>query len=189
MTSHTVNSLSDQIIACYGDSCDVMDAGQWVHLVNTVERRQYHSSMVITDGVMLLGGAGTKTTEVIPPTGEAQPGEFLIGHGDAHCTIALSTTLAIVTGGGGTLDIVTSYLLPGGSPRPLPSLQEGRYGHACSSYQREQEQVGAILLLLPYPPPPHTPFFSFLFPLLTFSPSHVSFYFFQESSSSSFPSI
>ena len=159
MAAHTVNSYSDQIIACYRDSCDVIKEGQWTHLVNTVEDRKYHSSMLITDGVMLLGGEFTKTTEVIPPTGEAQPGQFEIGHGESHCTIALSTTLAIVTGGSGTSALVTSYFLPRGSPRPLPSLQEGRFGHACSSYQREQEQVGAILLLLPYLPPPHTPFF------------------------------
>ena len=189
MDTHTVNSLSDQIIACFSDSCYVMDEGQWVHPVNTVENREGHSSMVISDGVMLLGGDGTYNTEVIPPAGEAQPGQFSIMHGRSHCTIALSTTLGIVTGGWDTSALVTSYLLPGGSPRPLPSLQEGRYSHACSSYQREQEQVGAILLLLPYLPPPHTPFFSFLFLLLTFFPSHVSFYFFQESSSSSFPSI
>jgi len=142
MSYHTVNSLSDRIITCCDNNCDVFQAGQWEHLVNTVEYRDEHSSIVTSDGILLLGGNGTNTTEVIPPTGEdAQPGTFDIRHGRDHCTIALSQDIAIVTGGTNTYDLVTSYTLPGGSPRALPSLQEGRWGHACTWYYRGQKKV------------------------------------------------
>ena len=104
-----------------------------------------------SDGIMLLGGSRTNTTEVIPPTGEAAvAGDFAIRHGESHCTIALTSNIGIVTGGHDTSDLVTSYTLPGGSPRPLPPLQEGRWGHACSWYYRGEEKVSAFFHLLPY---------------------------------------
>ena len=154
---HTVNILLDsKIITCHKDTCEVFKSGGWVTLVNTTEYRVEHSSVETIDGLVLLGGLGTNTTEVIPTTGAAaQPGTFDIEHGSGHCTIQLAPDLLVLTGGSGlyangsscvaeeTCGKVTEIALVerGASSRPLAHLTEGRYWHACSWYYRDQQKV------------------------------------------------
>ena len=113
------------------------------NLVSTTESKNKHSSAVFNDGIVLLGGDGTFTTEVIPVTGDAAvPGTFAIKHGRSHCTIDLQNKFAVITGGYGSKDLVTDYALPEGTSRALPPLHDGRWGHACSWYPQGQNKVG-----------------------------------------------
>jgi len=110
MYGHTVELADDRIITCLGETCEVFQSGEWPTLVNTTEPRSWGSSTVTNQGVMLLGGDGTKTTEVIPSTGEtARPGAFDIRHARIHCTINISPKIAVITGGRDTYDLVTEY--------------------------------------------------------------------------------
>ena len=60
----TANFVSDQVVNCYEDVCDVFRNGEWSHLVATMETRYQHSSAVYQDKVLLIGGY-TNTTEWI----------------------------------------------------------------------------------------------------------------------------
>ena len=136
----TANLVSGQLVACYGDSCEIYNGGgEWQHLANTSSTRQYHSSAVKDDDdrILLIGGWFSNSTEWIPVDGSpSQPGPFHVRHGHSHCTVQLSSNLILVTGGDSSYNFVTSYHLSGnGDETPLTSLKQGRRKHACGVYQ------------------------------------------------------
>ena len=135
----TANLVSGQLVNCYGYSCEIFNGGgEWTHLVNTSSTRYYHSSAVKDDNrILLIGGRDSSSTEWISVDGSpSQPGPFDVRHGSAHCTIQLSSDLIVVTGGGDTFDLVTSYQLTGnGDKTPLTPMNQGRAAHACGVYQ------------------------------------------------------
>ena len=132
----TVNLVSNHLVVCYQDTCEIYREGSWQHLQNTTVWRYHHSSATTKDAVLLIGGLYTTTTEWIPIDGTpAQPGPFTVRHGAAHCTIQTSDDVIVVTGGDGTGDFVTQYHLTDGTETPLTSLGQPRHGHACGVYQ------------------------------------------------------
>merc|ERR1711936_988813 len=128
MYDPTANLVSGELVACYEDSCDIYDNGEWNHLVDTREPRAYHSTAVKDDRLLLIGGLySNTTTEWIPMDGSpSQPGPFEIRHGHSHCTLQISNEIIIVTGGYNTevgyqaQSYVTEYHLTGvGNETPL----------------------------------------------------------------------
>ena len=84
----TANLVSGELVACYEDTCDIYDNGEWNHLVDTRERRTEHSTAVKDDRLLLIGGLRSRTTEWIPIDGSpSQPGPFDIRHELSHCTV------------------------------------------------------------------------------------------------------
>ena len=134
----TANLVSGQLVACYGDSCEIYNGGgEWTHLVDTSSRRRYHSSAVHENRLLLIGGAASRSTEWISVDGSpSQPGPFYVRHGYAHCTLQLSADTIVVTGGEDTWQYVTSYQLTANEDKtPLAPMKKGRSGHACAVYQ------------------------------------------------------
>ena len=120
--------------------------------MTTLEFRYAHSSAVTSEGVLLLGGYDSRTTEVIPATGAAAvAGMVSLSHGYGHCTVQLSDGLAVLSGGHQSPALVTEYDLLSGEARHLPELREGRRTHACSWYHRGHDMVGHT------PPSPLSP--------------------------------
>ena len=143
----TANLVSGQLVACYGDSCEIYNGGgEWTHLADT-SYREKHSSAVKDDEnrILLIGGTySSQGTEWILMDGSpSQPGPFRVRHGSDHCTIQLSSDLIVVTGGWGDRgDLVTSYHLSGdGDETPLTPMGQGRGAHACGVYQDAGQQV------------------------------------------------
>ena len=144
----TVNLVSGQLVACYGDTCDTYKDGEWNHLVDTRFARRYSSSAVNDKRVLLIGGSqhdlDSNTTEWIPVDGSpAQPGPFnadkLVSN---HCTIQTAPDRIVVTGGvreignDYALDNVAEYQLTGDfTETPLTPLRQERIDHACGVYQ------------------------------------------------------
>ena len=132
----TVNFVSNRLVACYGDTCEIYREGSWQHLQNTTVYRYAHSSATTKDAVLLIGGVLSATTEWIPVDGSpAQPGPFTVRHNDYHCTMQTSDDVIVVTGGYNTEDFVTQYHLTDGTETPLTSMGQPRWGHACGVYQ------------------------------------------------------
>ena len=140
----TVNLVSNSLVACYWDTCEIYREGSWQHLQNTTVDRRDHSSATTKDAVLLIGGQtvegkNSNTTEWIPIDGSpAQPGPFTVRHGWSHCTIQTSDDVIVVTGGRDIYDIydfVTQYHLTDGTETPLTSLGQPRRDHACGVYQ------------------------------------------------------
>ena len=133
----TANLVSGQLVACYGDSCEIYNNGQWNHLAETKSTRYDHSSAVKEDRILLIGGFASNSTEWISmDSSPSQAGPFDVRHGSGHCTVQPSADLIVVTGGRDTFDYVTEYQLTGnGNETPLTPMREGRFGHACGVYQ------------------------------------------------------
>ena len=133
----TANLVSDKLVACYDDSCEIYHNGQWDHLTETRSSRARHSSAVKEDRILLIGGTNSRSTEWISADGSpSQAGPFQVRHGYDHCTIQPSADLILVTGGAGTASYVTEYQLTGeGKENPLTPMSQARKGHACGVYQ------------------------------------------------------
>jgi len=134
----TANLVSGQLVACYGDSCEIYNNSQWDQLTETRSGRYRHSSAVKENRILLIGGAVSRSTEWISLDGSpSQAGPFEVRHGFDHCTIQPSADLIVVTGGRGTESYVTEYQLSGnnGNETPLTPMRQARRDHACGVYQ------------------------------------------------------
>ena len=68
----TANLVSGELVACFGDSCDIYDNGEWNHLVDTRATRRYHSSLTTEDDrLLLIGGFDSRfrKTALLPSRG------------------------------------------------------------------------------------------------------------------------
>ena len=132
----TANLVSGQLVACYEDSCEIYNGGEWHHLINTRSWRYCHSTAVKEDRILLIGGSYSISTEWISVDGSSsQPGPFDVRHGYHHCIIQLSADIIVVTGGYETEEYVTNYKLSDGSETPLTPMVKGKFVHACGVYQ------------------------------------------------------
>ena len=136
MSHHTVDySPSVGPVACHARSCEKLTATGWTHLADTVELRSRHTSALVGDRLLLLGGrSSSRSTEWISlTTGTAEAGPTLDPGRTLHCSIQLEEQLIVLTGGSGTLDLVTELRIGQGT-RELPRLNTGRWGHGCGFY-------------------------------------------------------
>ena len=103
----------------------------------------------LQDGVLLIGGLFSSSTEFIPVDGSsASPGPFTVErHGEYHCTMKISEDVIVVTGGQhGTEDLVTEYQLTDGRELALTPMTEGHWAHACGVYlDTDGQQVSGEL--------------------------------------------
>jgi len=51
----TADMVTGDLVACYELSCDIYKNGEWNHLVDTRENREFHSSVVKDNRVLLIG--------------------------------------------------------------------------------------------------------------------------------------
>ena len=152
----TVNLVSDRLVGCYYDRCEVYRNGSWQHLQDTLHAREWHSSAKTDDAVLLIGGYySEETTEWIPIDGSpAHPGPFFIRHWYKHCTIQVNALAIVVTGGRTSTydhyyqDYVTEYKLNDVTETPLTPLLKPRSEHACGSFLNDNgQQVTTIVMM------------------------------------------
>merc|ERR1712013_734083 len=142
-SGHTMDGMTvcGGVFTGNGNTCITFSSGEWVNSHALAQDRSDHCSWSTRDGIMLLGGDmwDSQTTTETVRLGEfdSQLG-FTLQYRTAHaCSINdLTTDTLIITGGNETLRIVTRYDALG-YVEDLPSLQEGRYGHGCGAYLRE----------------------------------------------------
>ena len=145
----TANLVSGRLVACYEDSCEIYNNGDWNHLVNTRSSRINHSSAVKENRILLIGGSVSNSTEWISADGSpSQAGPFQVRHGPSHCTIQPYADLIVLTGGYETEEYVTEYQLNGESTEThLSEMSQGRRYHACGVYQGAgSQQVSSLEL-------------------------------------------
>ena len=142
MNSFTLNTVNKVVINCHNDKCERLDeTGSWTLVTNTLVNRNYHTSAVYESEILLIGGAGDEaktSTEWIPLDGSQARSGFQINFGrEKHCSIQISSNVVILTGGLGTGNLVTQFVLPdGASPTALPPLNVPREIHACGAYDQ-----------------------------------------------------
>ena len=66
----TLNVLENQILACYDKSCDELTENGWIHAQDLLYLRYFYTSVVTTDGMLLVGGASVNETEELLPINE-----------------------------------------------------------------------------------------------------------------------
>merc|ERR1712133_77898 len=143
----TVDYLNGKVVACWTSSCDKFEGGSWTPLHDTLEDRDYHSSTVVGDKVLLMGGVHSRyTTELMPVDGgSSQPG-FEIDEGRAsHCSIRTGEDSIMFTGGEGVMNLVREYkgIGSGGEVTfdDYPALNTNREEHACGMYEKGGHQM------------------------------------------------
>ena len=127
--------------------------------VTLMERRFSHISWASPEGLLLMGGAGSKlTTEFVPldPEEEGRMGFPLTNPLQDACAITFEDSVITTgmqvgwpglasyysaTGGFYSQRMVTMYNITGDSWE-LPGLNIGRWNHGCSWYDRGEERVG-----------------------------------------------
>ena len=137
----TVNLVSGKMVTCYNRACDIFEEGTWRHLQDTKVKRRYHTSVTISDRILLIGGYYSKSTEWIEVDGSpGSEGPLTVRHGSSHCTMKISDEVVVVTGGVDTEDFVTEYRISDGRETKRKPLTQGRRYHACGVYQDEDGQ-------------------------------------------------
>ena len=150
MYSPSVNFVQDTIVACYKDSCDKLQQGAWVKMADTRQNRSDHTSEVIGDSILLIGGTDSPTTtELVRVSGESVEG-FSLGTAGRreHCSVKISDGTVVTIGGFGSWSQVTEYMGIGGevTTRELPELLTGREQHVCGQYTAGETRVMAALV-------------------------------------------
>jgi len=142
MADLTVSSVSGKVVSCYLGSCYLFTGAAWGTLAHTVEQRWWHTASVIGERLLLAGGywiPSATSTELLPVDGGESELSFSLHPGRYHhCAIQPSPTTIILTGGMDTPTLVTEYSGPVEevTTRELPSLQQGRWDHACGVYDK-----------------------------------------------------
>ena len=134
----TLDSWGNTVITCYDDSCDQLSPSGWQHWRNTLYSRKYHTSVVTSQGLLLVGGlhSPTSTELLLWQPGQSREGFSLQHQRSSHCSIQTSPNTIVLTGGDyPSSSLVTEYSGLGAgeevSSRDLPPLLHPRYGHAC----------------------------------------------------------
>ena len=147
MQGLTLDSWEDTLVACYLDSCDQLTPSGWQHWRNSLYSRQYHTTAVTTQGLLLVGGMESPTTTELLPWdgGESREGFTLHVGRSGHCSIQTSPNTIILLGGANPGSLVTEYSgLAAGeevTSRDLPPLLQPRAGHGCGCYSLGDSQV------------------------------------------------
>ena len=147
--------------------CVQFKSGNWTHLGNMTHERFYHTSAVIGNHVLLVGGASSaigdpqNSTEYMSiENGTSIEGPPMVHARLAHCSIQVDSSTIILTGGqtgtdGSTVDSVVQYSELGVDKQPttteLSPMKKARTGHACGEFKRSKgvwhdpEQVGSLI--------------------------------------------
>ena len=136
----SVNFIQDTIVACFKDSCDMLQDGMWVKVADTLHTRTYHSSAVIGEQILLVGGESSPTTTELVDVngGEVREGFSLDPGRRKHCSVQITATSIVITGGGDTESRVTLYegIDQEATPQELPDLLTGRRDHGIAGHRR-----------------------------------------------------
>ena len=140
--------IQGRILVCYGDACDFLNSNGWQRLTPTLNSRMSHTSTSTSQGLLLVGGSlstiRSNTELVSVDGGPTRQGFNLLHERYRHCSIQLSDSRMVLTGGSDALSLVTEYSdldQQEVTSRELPSLRTGRSSHACGSYMVEDIQV------------------------------------------------
>jgi len=137
--SPTLNTVREQVVACEGTSCSRLTDYGWEMAGRPLHSRRGHTSAATARGLLLVGGTDApRSTEVKPANASQGVESFALKRKmENMCSIQVSESVMVLTGGDGTYTLVTEYSgIAGGAPttRELPELNTRRAGHACGSY-------------------------------------------------------
>ena len=102
MEGLTLDFIDDgHVIECYQDVCNRFTNGAWTYLQKTKQSRRFHTSTVIGDKILLVGGADSPhSAEMVRVDGGISMFSFFVDPGRAHhCSITMNQDSIILTGG------------------------------------------------------------------------------------------
>jgi len=137
--SPTLNTVREQVVACENSACSRLTDYGWEMDGLTLHSRRGHTSAVTGQGVLLVGGTDApRSTEVKPANASQGVESFALEREmENMCSIQISESVMVLTGGDGTYTLVTEYsgiATGAATTRELPELNTRRAGHACGSY-------------------------------------------------------
>ena len=92
MYSPSLDILAGLPVACYDSACTRLTGASWVHYQYTKHRRNSHTSAVLEEGLLLVGGMYSFfSTEIVPVDGGAAREGFSLDPGRSnHCSIQVT---------------------------------------------------------------------------------------------------
>ena len=104
-------------------------------------------SWLVDDGIILLGGKGSSTTEIVRWDGTNETLFTLEYKSKKSCAIPDGDSL-VITGGMVFVKKVVRYTSRQGNRELLPDMNEGRYSHGCAAFTKETEKVFLLQMTL-----------------------------------------
>jgi len=159
---HSSNVLSGEVIVCGGyplennaRSCEKLTTSGWQNFAQMAKKRTYHSGHTLANTILLVGGTNDdydshETSEYIDTSGKSSPGPRISPGRSYHCGVTVDQSKIVLIGGENALSSVT--LMEGlnegetTTSKNLPSLNIGRYDHACGAYLKEDGNMELIVV-------------------------------------------
>ena len=162
----TVDSVAGLPTVCGGryyngtsaQTCLQLAGSAWQPVATLQERREDHYSWLLPEGLLLLGGVYSRTTELAVTTGDQQPGYRFPMDTERAFGCSIVTEGGLVITGGVVGEERTSRrvtrLSPLGQPTELPGLGTGREEHGCGKVTIGQQEVRRAVTPCPCSPLP-----------------------------------
>ena len=143
----------ETLVACLVLHCIQFKSGKWSNLGNMTHRRFHHTSAVIGNHLLLVGGSSDdsgmtpqNTTEYISfEDGTSVEGPQMVFARDGHCSIQVDSSTIILTGGRTEDTIVNSVVQYSelgvnkqSTSTELSLMKKARALHACGQYKRSK---------------------------------------------------
>jgi len=156
--SHSSNVLSGETIICGGNpyktrgqSCEKLTASGWQDFGQMAKKRTYHTGHTLASTILLVGGESSySSSEYIDTSGKSKPGPRISPERYQHCGVTVDQSKIVLIGGSNAPSSVT--LMEGlnegetTTSKNLPSLNIGRWGHACGAYLKEDGNMELIVV-------------------------------------------
>jgi len=158
--SHSSNVLSGEAIICGGEpyktrgqSCEKLTASGWQDFGQMAKKRRDHTGHTLASTILLVGGYGrssSSSSEYIDTSGKSKPGPRISPERYRHCGVTVDQSKIVLIGGKIAPSSVT--LMEGlnegetSTSKNLPSLNIGRYDHACGAYLKEDGNMELIVV-------------------------------------------
>ena len=131
-------------------SCMTLKDGDWITSHTLQHKRWGHVSWQTDRGILLLGGHednAKMTTEFLSTTSSSSTEQFSLSYDTTHsCGIAVPNSDRLVISGGysdtlgNAMALVQEYSHHGATQQ-LPSLNQPRWGHACTHFYQDNNLV------------------------------------------------
>ena len=140
--------LWGSVYACFDTNCWILTSCGWEKDQELVNKRMGCSSVVTSQGLLIVGGWNSKeTTEVVSQTG-SRSSFPLSSEMQEHCVIQTSSSSAVLIGGSYTPKQALEYTGLDGPDSEvkstnLPDLITGRANLGCGTYRHQGTLVGS----------------------------------------------
>ena len=151
---HSCDFVEGEVLVCGGLSasgyCNYLTPDKdWSLHSNFTHPREGHSTSIITDSLLVMGGYfSSETSELFTPDigNTWQPGQDL-GYDHVHgCAVKIAPEVILMIGGEKSLNTVVEWNITSGVKTRRADLLQGRYWHSCVFFNIRESGFRGVLV-------------------------------------------